>query len=346
MNDRDQSDINRTPNGDLSAQTRDWESLVSHLNEQFPTDAACMEEIVSTMYGDEPLPCRSCPTGIYERAPGSRNGVCSSCGDVHSFTAGTLFHGMRSPRPWLLAVKLMESGAVLSSPRLAKLIAVSQSTAWEILNKLKLAIEMQLPEDAPSVTSSLFYDVIHKRSWSSPACEHPTSEQQKLEAASESNQRDEVAKTNQSLAALEHAERTVFQLLVDRDTVHFDEICQHSGLGIGEVSAALTTLEFANLIQRDGGERFSIHQPSPPTSVDQASDQEKMIAVDIMTFVTDHFDGISRRYLQPYIAVFWFYWDKQTWRPGALLRACRYWQAIKQPPQPLVKVMPTSCVIT
>ena len=46
-----------------------------------------------------------------------------------------------------------------------------------------------------------------------------------------------------------------------------------------------------------------------------------------IAFIREYFHGVSRKYLQVYLAAFWCHFDRDTWNHGTVLRAC-----LKHPP--------------
>ena len=60
------------------------------------------------------------------------------CGSTFSIISGSVFHGTKIPFPkWFAAIALgLNSKKSISSPALARLIGISQKTAWFVLMRL------------------------------------------------------------------------------------------------------------------------------------------------------------------------------------------------------------------
>lgn len=88
---------------------------------------------------------------IYNPNPGQLH-ICADCNNRFSDTSNTIFHSTKLPlSKWLYAIYLFaETTRGVSSYSLARLIGVSQTTAWSMLMKIRKSIhhEISLPDGA------------------------------------------------------------------------------------------------------------------------------------------------------------------------------------------------------
>lgn len=111
--------------------------------------------------------------------------------------------------------------------------------------------------------------------------------------------------------------------------VHADAISQALGMPAHEVSVSLITLELTGLINRLAGDRYerSARNKSQEFSVQTGNGKDfavdlKITVAGFSNFVSSHFHGISRKYLQHYLAAYWCHVEREQWHSGALLKAC------------------------
>lgn len=98
------------------------------------------------------IACPDCGSmHIYNPEPGKLH-ICADCGYRFSDTSNTIFHSTKLPLSvWLYAIYFFaETTRGISSYALARLIGVSQPTAWSMLNKIRSSIkhEISIPEGA------------------------------------------------------------------------------------------------------------------------------------------------------------------------------------------------------
>ena len=113
---------------------------MAEFEERFSTESACRDYFFSVRW-PEGWRCPRCAS-----EGGWRNGrglvECRRCGHQSSLTAGTVFHGTKTPlRLWFKAIFLMvaqKNG--VSAKALQHLLGVSYPTAWTWLQKLRSAL--------------------------------------------------------------------------------------------------------------------------------------------------------------------------------------------------------------
>jgi hypothetical protein len=213
-----------------------------------------------------------------------------------------------------------------------------------------------LPSDAPVVHSSLFIPAFSKRSRETPARERPVAEQDEMErmAASaeppvhvpesqninsdstgmhlEFTARDVLVPNAQSTASSEvngedtHSPNTsysqqeqAYKLLSDLP-LHFDELFERAKIPVSTLSAFLTLLELEGKAARLDGDSYVRRIPKPKIN---SPGEDLSVAIDaFLEFVRVNFRGISRKYLQGYLAAFWCYIDRSRWSSDTLWQKC------------------------
>lgn len=337
-------------------------------NDEFPTEKHCVEALLMKTHMEQVYSCTNCGSRLKKRDLGSRMIRCSDCKRHTWLLAGTFFHHIKLARPWLAAIWLMEHGVAISACRFHKLLGIAYSTAWNIFKKLTTVIQTEMKEAAVSVPSSEFSILICRRSRETPAGSHPLEEQIRAEKAwgvghldcSQSTEaglfpkshpakmgsvaqpdqlQEETGATPPNIdragerysSTLSPHEQQIYNLL-DETKMHFDQLCQRTGLCAGEVSTSLTLLELAGLITRLAGDRYA--RTSVGTSdlkvgrngASRYSAKSGSAAGEtvssVIGFVRACYQGVSQKYLQHFLAVHWCHTDRARWRLGSLFRAC------------------------
>lgn len=101
-------------------------ALFEEFEERFPSEDDCVEGLYSCLIDGDAV-CRHCLSSSTSRALGSRVIDCLCCGKRTWFTAGTFFERIRSVRPWLLAMWILERGGALSASVLKRLCIPDQT---------------------------------------------------------------------------------------------------------------------------------------------------------------------------------------------------------------------------
>jgi len=303
--------------------------LWAQFNAEFPRETDCLEEVYRRAAEWGIIKCHHCGNTDVERNYGDRVIKCRSCKKKSWLTAGTFFHRMKLARPWLAAIWLMEHGQSISSSKFQKLVGVAYSSAWNIFKKLTTVIQSQMGEDVLAVSSSHFSPVIGKRSRETPARAHPLAEEEAIEKqlVDDGAGVQELTDTGD----LSEQERKVYNLL-SAEPMQFDILCHRAGMPAGEMSATLMILELAGMATRLAGDRYVRYTPKQDgelrvpviqSSYGTNTTFEETITVGtVIDFVRVNFHGISRKYLQNYLAAYWCHIDRAQWQLGALLRAC------------------------
>lgn len=325
---------------------------LQEFNVQLPTEEAAREDVKIRLEKENLLYCHDCGKRNLEKKYGARVLKCLDCGHKTWVTAGTFFHHAKRVRPRLAAIWLMEHGFVFGSSKLHKLVNITQSAAFNILKKIAIVIEAQLERDVCEIPSSVFRKVICKRSKETPARTHPVAEQDEIEALGlqdSINGRDDTneqgcAANGQGYAAneqdnissqLSQQEKVLYDLLSE-NPVSFEELYVRSAMGVPEVSATLVILEIGGLISSLPGNNYircpnnkNLDKTAKSNGGDVTLAKFEAMALAVQDFVRNGFHGISRKYLQYYLFLYWYYVGTSHWERDSLLNACLRFRSIK-----------------
>lgn len=304
---------------------------------------------------------RDCFAALLRRFPDGRTPVCGACGCMELLqgdservrkcknckkevwlTAGGFFAGIRAARPWYLAIWLKEQGVSFNAADLHRMAGIAASTAGKILKKIHrvLLSHMETEANAIEVYSAIFAPVVCKRSLVTPAKEHPTAEQDDIENQLVENEGTSDPTSTASGAsaqailnaaarnALSGHDLQVYELL-SKKPVDFETLRAQTNIAIGPLSATLSRLELEELIERLAGDSYvRADTPSRIAFGKQAYDSDGapvdacQSVAESMSFVRSGFHGVSRKYLQLYLAAYWCHTDRTRWSPDELLKAC------------------------
>lgn len=153
---------------------------------KYPTDEDCIEEIL-IMGNFDARVCSRCGSVEKSRDLGSPHARCMECNKEIYLFKGTFFERMRKPKAYLAALWLRSEQIGISSNRLARLVHIAQSTAFEIEKKIDKVIFEVMMEDAATVYSGHFRAIMTKRSHETPARQHAVAEQDLVDAQQRAN---------------------------------------------------------------------------------------------------------------------------------------------------------------
>ncbi|MBY0357933.1 MAG: hypothetical protein K2W82_08015 [Candidatus Obscuribacterales bacterium] len=369
--------INRFKNSNnSSASEKKIRIAIVEFNKRFPTEKDCLKELYRRIYGKKLLKCRYCGSDNIERLRRSRIAKCKSCYKKLWFTSGTFFNRIKLAKPWLIAIWLLEHQIVVSSSRLHKIAGIAQSSALSILKKLTTVIQSHMEEDT-LIASAAFSSIFCKRSRETPARSHPQAEEddENKEAEGEGSvgkgkgkeEEEDADDENDKVLTpqLKEEERQIFDLL-SNEPISFDALCRLTQMTAGTMSAALTMLELKGAITRLPGERyirFSTNQEEKPTirkattaavaatiattqQKRNITDETNKLVNDSIDFIRFNFHGISRKYLQNYLAAYNYSAVSPKRQPNSLLDLClqfgqlQYIHILDYVTPPLVKLQP------
>jgi hypothetical protein len=153
-------------------------SLWAEFNERFGKEEECVEEVYRLAIAEGILYCRNCGSRRFRRKYGERVMSCMKCKNDIWLTAGTLLHNARKIKPWLGAMWLLGHGAFLSSAGFERLASIAQSSALNILRKIRTVMTSSMDERSEEFLSSQFISLFCKRSRETPARRHPRAEEE------------------------------------------------------------------------------------------------------------------------------------------------------------------------
>jgi len=329
-------------------------SLLERFESEFPSPEACLAELFRLAQIE--IQCTVCYSRDLDMSPGGRVGKCTTCKKKTWLTAGTILEHIRVPRARLAAIWLTRKGAILNSVAFSKLLNIAQASAHAILQWVRFNMQKLLPANAPVVHSVLFTPVFWKRSLETPARERPVAEQAEMEkmTASDANavrapKSQEVtndstdllldftatddlvpdlqSKTNSdfdgedtfSPDASSDLKEQVFELL-SNVPLHFDELFERAEIPVGTLSASLTMLELEGKVERLTGDWYVRQTPKPV--INQPTQETSTKIEPFLEFIRVNFRGISRKYLQSYLAAFWCHTDRNHWSSDAIWQKC------------------------
>lgn len=307
---------------------------------QYPTRHSCLEELYDRMGLNWTKECPRCHSKQVEHRNDYRSLKCLICHKESWFTAGTFLARIREPRAWLGAIWLIERRVLVNSFTLHKLAGISYSSALLIFKKLMFLIDSQLKDPVQSVPSKQFSSLFLKRSRETPARAHPLAEEDDrnrqlesrhdaspdhysctnnnsdLESSSVNNESSHVGASS----SLRNNRETLVLKTLSSHPLHIDTLAERTGMPIGELSGILIMLELSGFATRLAGERYT----TPPAQMQpaQLNSQTQESIANAIAYVRSVFKGISRKYLQDYIALYCYYRDFRTCPAGMLLQLC------------------------
>ncbi|MBS1952925.1 MAG: hypothetical protein JST89_02000 [Cyanobacteria bacterium SZAS-4] len=259
-------------------------------------------------------------------------------------TAQTFFHGVRRPLDWVRAIFLLEDGVSFSANMFSELTGMASSSVSEILSKLWIVLSSHM-EGCSVERSSSFLPSVSKRSLQTPTAKHPMAEQDVFDEIESENMAESLdtfirrkleeiyqnSNSTESFSADSNkngaswlAEKSVYNLL-SAEPKSFESIGSASGLSVGDLSLTLLHLELAGLAKSLPGNTFVQLRPFWTDITISAQSREKSKKSPFkpfFEFVSRTFHGISRKYLQLYLAAFWCHTSRRRWAVGTLFTAC------------------------
>ncbi len=302
-----------------------------------PSEASCRDLLFQHMFPNG-AKCRCGCTKI-KRQSGSRSFECCECKTITWFTVGTIFEGLHKLLPRLLHIVLTENGVNVSVLEFARIAKIDPNTARKIFGQVTTVIEHEMrignvTRDANGngvlmVPSKGLIDVFSRHSFDTIRGEGPKSEQLGMELEEAARLANEQALIAMGIPvipstppmpvrppdkmiiekALEEALvnpptdctdsiLAIYRLLSDKP-MSFDQMCIQTDMEAGHVSACITDMKLANLIESTASDWF--------VRVDFPIVGATAVAVrKFIDFVKGTFIGIARKYLQKYLAYWWY----------------------------------------
>src|SRR5579883_2245461 len=147
---------------DKAAEQQRLDRVLARFNAQVKTDEDAFELLIEQAEKCQ-LHCCKCGQKV-ERSYGQRTAYCQGCRHTTHVLAPTIFHDIRVPKAWILAIWLKEEGIEISANEFSRLAGIAGSTAQHIFKVLMDVILFHMPKDALKFLSANFAPVIGKRS--------------------------------------------------------------------------------------------------------------------------------------------------------------------------------------
>lgn len=260
---------------------------------QIPTEQAARDFVVGFL--KEHVLCPKCDTPVEER--NSDNKVqCTKCKHTWYVTKNTIFENMKLYRPLLAAIRFVEEGVNIPATRLAALCGTAYATAWECLKKAFIAFQCFHKQEGTEVPSAAFIGVFAKRSFVTPAQEHPNSEediatQHLVPPNAYSNEED-----------LSEDEKAVL-IAAGPSKIKLDTLIASLNQPMCDVIPTIISLETRAYIKSlPGGIVQRIKRPKPGEGPELDEVQSHMVG-SVMFHILQTSRRISRKYLQLYLGV-------------------------------------------
>ena len=305
---------------DADAVRRLWNDFMS----AYPTDRDCLQ-LLSGFSENQNEHCSHCGYRLTKLQFEARAFKCAACHRKNWHTAGTFFEGIQCLHAWVGAIWILGSGVPLSANRLHVLAGISTSTANNIMHKLSMVMASEL--DGDTVHSAAFEAILRRRSSKTPKDEHPRAELNELPPPELDNERaqSEAHARLETLANLTDNQRAVYELIPDNKPEHFDLLFDRAEIEVGSMCAALTILELCGLVTRSVGDYYA-RKPLPDAPLkycDVEADEQSMTIASIIQFIDRVYYGISRKFIQNYLAAYCCLVNAGKWTFDSLLTKCR-----------------------
>lgn len=308
------------------------EQLIAEFDSLFPTAEACLNELVRRRAARFRR-CKRC-RGKYVRLKGGRVLKCRSCGQSVRIFVNTVFERMRRPRAWLAALWLLERRVIFSANAFHKHLGIAFSTALFIIKVLShVSLKFMAPDS--SVASSEFAGIVCKRSKETEARKPPRSEEDSLVkpvaagSISPANQQISISSANDELASLTlefedpkfaEIEKVIYEFLSETQKHTVDEIRFGTGIPYADFSPTLGMLLIKGLIKDEFGRYYRL--PANRKRAVRSAEHATVINTFMQT-VKAVFQGVSRKYLQNYLALLsWCFEPRADRKKNRLIAAC------------------------
>lgn len=334
--------------------------LLAKFAKIFPTEKTLLK-FISNLYKlgkiEQCLECKSENVEIFREG---RRIKCLECFAERWLTSGTYFQNAKKVRLHVVDIFLKCHHVFLSSSRFARLVGCAQSTALQILKRSAMVIQTEYRDADPEITTTLFTEVFFRRSGESPAQQHPSAEQtavnQRLAEESASKQPSNEEKNGEGENSttdevMGDTEREVYTHITF-DPIQLDDLLEKlPNLDIGTILASLTTLEIAGLVQRLPGDIYlRIKRAGSSGSLfTLITDANLQSFKRIKNFIFSLYHGVSRKHIEKYVALFWFFFKREQWKGGELLKLCASFahipgREITQSVTPPLMKIPLACL--
>ncbi len=300
-----------------------------------PSDDAAADTIFKALEAKGRIVC-CCGSSNLNRHEGSRFFICRLCKLRTYFTVGTAFEDVSRLQAWLGAIHFAENNIAISALGFSKIAKVAFATARNCLLRAAMIVAGSIDESAPVLIGGELLQIIFRRSSETPARLHPQAEQDEVEKelaekysandsleSSDSSAAQEMSNfpISDALTNLSSLQKQVLEFIGDTP-ISIDDLCDMTGQPAGILGSTVVMLALDGLIQdMPGGRYIRTVQKEPGTILRGVSTPTSEIIGAAITFIRKYFQGVSRKCLQLYLAIFWYCVDQKTWKEGVLLSA-------------------------
>lgn len=302
------------------------ESFLSRFKNKYPTDLDCTEALIRVIEPPNGFDCRLCKRKLPPRSYGHKMIRCR-CGTRNFLLADSVFRNTRRPDAWWGYLYAKLTRHLTSTNGFARLFKTSPSTSHNIFGTYATVLKREM-KTGKGVPSYEFIQIFIKRSKETEARKHPNSEELCMHSQSISETAKIAAPVqNQLPSDLTADEKTVMEL-ISSNPVQADLIYEQARMPIDSVSIILSMLEIKGCIQRLPGDRWKreglklVEKKTTNTKAERSTVSPEVIE-GFFKFVRDTRHGISRKYLQNNLAMFWHHVSTTRWSADALIAACR-----------------------
>jgi hypothetical protein len=287
-------------------------ALYKRMLELFPTEKDCLEVLIRLIIGV--VICNHCRSKNLQRSGDDRSALCLDCRKTTWLTARTFISGIKKKRAWLMALIYRGHGIPINASELSRVVKVATSSADNMLKKIDAVFSGEMESIGIKLDSRQFSEVVFRRSTQSPTNQHPLAELDEID------QRNALLQKQVQPPTLSPDEELIHKLLSDQPTP-INSLITASGLPIGQTLATLTMLELAGLAKALPGDNYT--KRIPVAQRKKISKKTKDILGRNLRLIRSTYQGISRRYLQYFLASCWSILDRSRWHFQAFLLACR-----------------------
>ena len=291
-----------------------------------PSDDAASDRIYEALQHVGRTIC-ACGSTNVKRSEGSRFFICRDCKFKTYFTVGTAFEDAARLQAWLGAIYFAEHNIAISALGYSKIAKVAYATARNCLLKAAMIVASTISESATVIIGNELLPIIFRRSRETPKRSHPQAEQTAREKELSENYKQEsedgegIDQPAYSLSSLNPLQQQILDLISDKPT-SVDDLCVLTSLPAGLIGSAIVILSLEGLIQDMPGGRYVKTMPKSPAvnaNVGWITTPPPELIKAAIEFIRQHFQGVSRKCLQLYLATFWCCIDKVSWKEGALI---------------------------
>lgn len=252
---------------------RQIEPLVAEFKQRFPDERSCWQFLLDSLLFLGMMVCSRCEGTSFSLHTEKRIAICDFCGKARSITAGTFFHKVKKLPEWLLAIWLVENGAVISSNAFAALFGMAQSSCWHIFLSVFTAKDINNANRDPLLSSNHFRALFVRRTDETPRAEHPRNEEDFL-----------AEKIKKDLAELRKAQGKARAKAADDTDVSEMQETQIGDLSRPEVKMEMPSAEKFDLT----GESKVVFESlkGEPLTVDEVCKKTDLPAQDVLRIVT------------------------------------------------------------